>query len=541
MSDPSPGAAGILARGAKRGLAVEDFGPVWDGARLRLSRAGWLAAGLGPLLGMAVPYVSTSSGRLSADAVAAALAALPDRPGLRILELASGSGVFARLFLDALRREAPEVYARSTYVVTDGSEGILAAQAAHGILDTHPGRVERMRLDLTADWPDLGRFDVILATYALDSLPFDFLALNGAATWRREVRAYLPEGQEATADRLRAALAEGTEAALAPFFRLGPTLAHHTRHVPVDRAALPQAAHLPDDTGGVTLPYVHSWGPLACLHSAADRLTEGGVVIFSDYGHLVPYGPRDTPEFQGYGTSVAIGLNFPQIEAAFADRPGRTLFRPVEDDGHLYTRVLRRGDGPDLGPLVDDLYGALRYRALHATVDAARQMLRGRLYEAARRYYGMALERLPQDWALMQEIAGLLHLAAGEPQDAADMASLGLGLNPVSPELWRILAEARLELGDAEGARAAADRGVALAPAHVAAQTALARVALHQQDHAAALRAVAEAFLHDTEGDSQDSLLAIQAQVLASQARGQIRVLMASANPFRALDTPPEE
>ena len=541
MTDPEAGAdaLAILRRGLSRGVPVEAFGPVWSSARLRLSRAGWQGATLEPFLNQAVPYASTSSGRLSEDAVAVALAALPGRDGLRILELGAGSGVFARLFLDALRGRAPAVYDRSTYVVTDGSPGILAAQEAAGVLAPHAGRVERRVLDLAAPWPDLGRFDLILGSYILDSLPFDFLALNDTRVWRRELRAYLPEDRADLAARLAQALAEG-DAALAPFVTLGPELSSHTRHVAVDRAALPRAADLPADTGGETVPFIHCHGALDCIDTALAHLTEGGIAIFSDYGHLEPYRGRQDPEFQTYGTSVAVGLNFPQVEAALAGRAEVTLFRPTEEDGHLYTRVLRRGDGPDLTDIVDDLYGALRARALQVTVDAAREALRGRLYESARRFYGLALERQPRNWALMQEIAARLHLPADEAEDALAMAELGLTLNPLSPDLWRTAAEAHLAAGRTGAAQAAAGRAVALAPSNPAAQLALAQAAHRLGDHAGALRAIAAALIHDEECDLQDAALAVQAQVLADMARARIRVLRAAVNPFRAQDGLPD-
>jgi tetratricopeptide (TPR) repeat protein len=540
MPAPEGDAAAVLARGALRGVPVEPFGPVWSCARLKLSRAGWQGAGLEPFLTAAVPYASTSSGRLSEDAVDVVLAALPDRAGLRILELGAGSGVFARLFLDALHRRAPGVYAASHYLVTDGSDSVLAALQASGVLAAHAGRCATRRLDLGAGWPDLGRFDVILGSYVLDSLPFDLLALNDARTWRLEARAVLAPEDAGEAEALAQALRLDTPEALAPFVALGPRLSCHTRHVAVDRDTLPRGRDLPDDTGGRTLPYIHSHGALDCIDAAIDHLAEGGVAIFSDYGQLEAYAGRQSPEFQTFGTSIAMGINFPQIESACRARPGATLFRPAEEDGHLYTRVLRRGAGPDLADLVDDRFGALRYRAHKATVDAARECLRGRMYERARGYYAMALAQQPRNWTLMQEIAAMLHLAGGEFAEAIDMARLGLALNPLSPDLWRVVAEAELGLDRPQAAAAAAGRAVALAPAHVGAQRALARAELRQGRLGAALQAVAQALTNDVETDEQEALLALQTQILAEIARRQMRVLLAGANPFRALDGLPE-
>lgn len=529
----------ILARGAGRGLPVEDFGPIWTSARLRLSRAGWQAATLQPFLDLAVPYTSTSSGRLSDDAVGIALASRPDAAGFRILELGAGSGVFARLFLDALRLRAPDVYRNSRYLVTDGSASILDAQRAQGVLDDHAGIVEQQVLDSGGDWTVPGAFDVILTTYMLDSLAFDLLALCDGQVWRREVRAVLPETRVDEAAALRSALAASDDAALASLAHLGPLLALQTRHTPVPRDTIPMARTLPADTGGETVPWVHSWGALACINRALAHLVPGGIMIFSDYGHLVPHAAYDAPEPQGFGQSVASGLNFPQIAAALQDTPGLRFHAPREEEGHLYTRVLQRGDRPDLGPLVDELYGALRHRALTAPVDAAREVMRGRMYESARGFYARALRLQPRNWYLMQEISLLLLLPVGEDAAALDMAEAGLALNPLAPDLWRARGVALMGLAREAEVVVALDRAVTLAPGNVPAHLARGRLALRQRNPSRALTAVADALAQDHDGDARDSLLGLQDQALGLIAEIARERLQASVNAFVPQDTPP--
>ncbi len=529
----------VLARGVSRGIAVEEFGPVWTSARLRLSRAGWQAATLEPFLDLAVPYTSTSSGRLSDDAARIALAARPGAPGLRILELGAGSGIFARLFLNALQRRAPEVYARSHYVVTDGSPSILNALRAQGVLDDHAGIVSHQVLDSGSDWTAPGPFDVILCSYLLDSLAFDLLAVCDAQVWRREVRGVLPETRADDAAALRAALAAPDDTALPPLAHLGPLLGLHTRHVAVTRADLPLSHTLPVDTGGETVPWVHCWGALACIDRAIRHLAPGGVMIFSDYGQLAPHASYESPELQGFGQSVAIGLNFPQMATALDQVPGLRFHAPTAEEGHLYTRVVQSGDGPDLAPLVDELFGALRHHALTAPVDAAREVTRGRMFEAARGFYAKALHLQPHNWYLMQEIALLLLLPNGEHAAALDMTALGLSLNPLAPDLWRAQGEALAGLGRDTDAAAALDRAVMLAPGNVAAYLARARIALRQRDAGLALSAIALALTHDHDGDARDALLALQDQTLGLIAQIARERLQASVNAFMPQDAPP--
>lgn len=540
MTDPLPDPEHILAGGTLRGIALEPFVPVWSSARLRLSRAGWQAATLAPFLNLDVPYASTSSGRLSDDAVLLALAARPGVGGLRILELGSGSGVFARLFLDALRQRAPDRYAASRYVASDGSASILAAQRAMGVLDDHEGIVTQAVLDVAGDWSAMGSFDVILANYVFDSLSFDLLAIRDERTWRREVRGVLPETLRAEAEALRAALSDPAGADIQHFVHLGPRISHQTRHVPIDRATLPHGDTLPEDTGGETVPLVHSSGAIDAIARALSQLSPAGVLIFSDYGHLIPYTRHETPEFQTYGQSVAVGLNLGQIALACDRMPEAHFYAPDEEDGHLHTRVLQRGSGPDLSDVVNDLLGALRHRAMTAPVDAAREVVRARMYERARGFYASALRLQPRNWTLLQEITLFLLIPNGEYDAALEMAAIGLAINPLAADLWRARGEALLALDRVDEALAALDRAAALGPGNVAAHRARADALLRKGRHGAALAALAEALAHDREGDAQEVLLTLQGRVLADIARTERDLLIASANPFLPLDRLPD-
>lgn len=532
--------AGIVARGALRGTPVEDWGPVWQSARLRLARAAWAVSGLDPFLNFDVPYAATSSGRLAGDAVAVLLAARPGATSLRVLELGAGSGVFARTFLMALARAAPDLAARTTYLVTDGSDAILRAQAESGVLDGLPGQISRRVLDLSEGWPaDMGAFDAIIGTYVLDSLPFDHLVIRDTAVWRREVRAVLDPPRDTQAPALAAALRDADPAALHPFVALGPLLGLQTRHVAMDRADLPRADALPTDTQGEARPFVHCPGALEAIDRANAHLAPGGVLILSDYGHLTPFERHESPEFQSYGLSVATGLNYPQLDSHLSALPGYRLFRPADEGGGLITRVLQSAPVVDLSDVVDDRFGTLRAQALSAPAEAAREYLRGRMFETARGLYARLLDREPANWALMQEVVLRLLLPAGNWAEAADLTEAALALNPLAPDLWRARAEALTGLGQTDAAAACVERSAALAPGSPWGQLALARLHLDRDQPEAALLAVARAFGTDREGDLREQLVAVQDRALAQIAQSQIDVLRAQGNTFRATDTPP--
>jgi len=535
----------ILARGASRGHALEDFGPVWNTARLRLARASWGQSGLDPFLTSDVPYMGTSSGRLSEDAVEVFLASVSKSAGagggpLRVLELGAGSGVFAKLFLDRLRDLAPDIYARVRYLVSDGSATVLAAQAELGVLEAHADRVETRALDVTGDWAEMGPFDAILGTYILDSLPFDLLAVKDGRTWRKEGRSVVDEVDASEAEPLRAALADGTPSALNDWLWLGPRLGMQTRHVAVTRSDLPFADSLPQETDGQTIPFVHCYGALACLDTCRTVLRPGGVAIFSDYGHLAYLPAHEFLEFQSFGTSIAVGVNFPQLTAArWADA---VVYAPTEEEGNLHTRVLQRGRPTDplIGRLVDALHGAARHRMLNDPLDKARAMLKSRFYESARSLYRQALAEQPDNWAIMEEVASVLLIATNEHEAALDMVQQGMARNPLAPGLWLARGEAFLALNRQAEARAALEHLVQLAPGLASSWRALAELELSEGNHLAAIDAVAAGLKHDRGCDEQDGLLQIQNKVLAAKAEREHQTLLAGVNQFRALDSLPE-
>ena len=540
--DGSPGAGDILAGGAGRGVALEEFGPIWNSARLRLGRASWGTSGLEPFLTHAVPYTGTSSGRLSEDAVRVFLASAGQRDDYRVLELGAGSGVFAKLFLDHLRNLAPDVYHRTTYVVTDASQSMLAAQDAHALLDPHAARVERYVLDATCDIPPTGDFDAVLGTYVLDSLPFDLLAVKDGRVWRKEACTAVEGSVCDDPGGLIAALRDDDPAALAEWQWIAPHLALQTRHTEVNRAELSFGNSLPTDTGAETMPFVHCYGALACIEASLRALRPGGVAIFSDYGHLAPLPRYEFLEFQTYGNSVAVGVNFFQLTAAFENWTGAVLYRPAKDAGTLHTRVVQKAttELQPLQDLIETLYGADAYRAQNDPLDKARMAMKSRYFESARSAYLDALRLQPENWAIMEEIASVFLMATEDYDAAIDMADQGLVRNPVSAGLWRARGEALLALGRLQEARIAYEHLAVLAPTVAGSWRCLAELCVAEDDLKGALEAVATALSHDHDCEEQDALLDIQKTVLQAMALKHHSVLTGTANQMRGLDTLPD-
>ena len=534
-------AAKIVAKGAFAGHPVEGFEPVWNCAALRIARAAWVESGLEVFLRLDVPYGATSSGRLSTDAVQLLLKSAPKRGAqpYRFLEIGAGSGLFAKLFLDALKTQAPEIYADCEYVVTDGNQKMLDSQEAHGIFAAHKGRVTTQLYDASATWPAefSAGFDAIFASYILDSLPAEILMLGPNGTSRMMARCMLDDA--AKADILREDLKQPGIDHLSRHIPLRKRLNIQTKHEAVTLSSLPMADAIGPIAQDDDTPLMHCHGALSCLQEMIAHLRPAGLALLSDYGTITPRDPSDTVEFQNFGASAAHAVNFHQLDNYFATHPTAAYLKPSTEEGYLYSRVLYNGPADDLYDEVDLLFGEVRQRALRLPIEAARDMLRANAFQASRRLYTKAMQLQPRNWALAEEIATHLLLPAKDYADALALADFGLGLNPLSPALHRIRAEALLQLDRLDEARAALKNCLKYEGGTPDARMLQANLCSKSDDHTGALLAIAQGLAIDKEGDRRDELLAQQDQIMLTIAREAREDLLAEVNQMRALDQLP--
>ncbi|MBL1434918.1 MAG: SAM-dependent methyltransferase [Rhodobacteraceae bacterium] len=526
MLDP----VAMVAKGARKGYPVEDFQPIWNSAAMRIARSAWVDCGLEVFLRKDVPYGATSSGRLSEDAVQLLLETGPKNQPCRFLEIGSGSGIFAKLFLDSLKLQAPEIYKTCTYIVTDGSAIMLESQSKYGVLAEHADQIETRVFDAGAPWPKdfEAAFDGVFASYILDSLPIDILSVGESGVRQMQARCVLPVKNDALEDALKI---PGNNH-LAPFLPIAKNLQIQTRHF--ETANLPYADALPMKKGDDT-PMVHCHGALACVENIANALRSGGFAMLSDYGTLVPREPSEQIEFQNFGASAALAVNFHQLDSWFAE--GKTAYlKPVSEEGHLITRVLYNGDGSDLFELVDLLFGLARQQALRLPVEAAREMLRANAFETARQLYSKAMALQPRNWSLAEEVSELLLLSAKDYKDAISLAEFGLSLNPIGPNLYRIIAEARYHLGDISGAEDAIAACLRLSGASPQARLLQARIQVKSEHIEGALISVAKGLAMDKEADQREALIQLQNEILVNISQNAREDLLAEVNRTRNLD-----
>ena len=436
---------------------VEDYRPLTESLEWRLSQQYWDTQGTKGFVQSEVPYTITSSGTLSAQAATLlfenCLENVPEGP-IRVLEIGAGTGLFARLFLDEFERlcvnSGKDFFSRLTYYVTDRSEQSIRQWKLLGLFTGRqavPGRVDGLApLEVTTtDGPvRLSGLRAVFSNYALDSMPAAVLRNGPDGPEELQVRTHLttdPErlksGGGAELQELRT-LAENTD----------PKLLTALQLLEFEAAFRPPAREYP--YADEALSFGHDWpriilnyGATQCLEGALEGLEENGFVLINDYGMTQASDVVSLGASQRFGSSAALGLNFPLLAHHFLTR-ACSVARPLLDERlPLHPLYLAKRAMPDTE------------RAFHRTFDwevqqtaigpqeAARQHIEGGRFEQAREAYEKSLSARPRDWALLGEIAEFLIRHIADYESGRKIAEAALAVNPwYSVWLWNVLGDA---------------------------------------------------------------------------------------------------
>jgi tetratricopeptide (TPR) repeat protein len=539
------GPSGKSALEALRNVAtepteIEDFRPLGECLEWRLADAYWDRAGIIPFVRNDVPYLVNNTGRLSENAAALVFAALnevrtslPDR--LVLLELGAGTGLHARYFLDAFaaecRKEGCDLYDRLTYVVSDRFERTVNGWQRDSLFAGHEehvalricdaGSPDRLSLPGGALSPPLGAPVVVFCNYLLDVLPSTIAQRLETGLQRLCVRSHLAGGGTAlrvaglgSLDEARALAASGR---FEDLVRLLPLLAHldlETAYRPWTSLTAEEAALAAAMPSGDRV--IINGGALACLDKLVAGMDPVGFILVNDYGPVRAEDVATHVGVQRFGGSVALGLNFPLLEGALAER-GLTAAAPEGDEQRrVHTRLVARNIGPRTRDVLRKRFAMEADRQLDAPQEEARTHLAaGRRNEALDAYRRM-IERNPGDWQMLGEAAEYVGLQLGDHKAGLEIVRSALERNPwYSAWLWNILGDCLFyqeHLADAHEAFTQAQRIDADDPRT---NLNLAYTLSARGDQPGALAAIAHGLAHDGKGHYRPRLLEKQAQVLA--------------------------
>ncbi len=528
----------LLARDRPAGTVLQDYCPAFDCIDWQLSRRFWDQRGPQAFFDGDVPYVVTNDGYLAGNAVAVLLASaqvaadngtLEDE--IKVMELGAGSGLFAKQFLDQLAASdhdiAATVYDRLTYVVTDGSDAMIAAIESRGILADHADHVTCLpaRLPGLADalgaHTMTGQFRAVFANYLLDSLPFTILSLQGDKVHELRLRTAVADGidlsQYTTLDEAEiTARLQNDE--IEDLTGLYAALVIDGRYDPVDRHALPLPDAIPDGPADAPCPYLHCHGALACIGEVTHLLRPDGFMLATDYGLADPDPAREAFEFQHFGGSVAIGLNFEAVSRVFDGRDGIQVVAPDSDTDHLLSRLIGPAPAPAVTKVFRDRYSKATWDRLTQPLKDAQDMVSHGQIEAARWKYDEALRLQPHNWAVLEEIAGFLTYHLEDYDAGLAMGRAALELNHMSPGAWNIVGDCFFYSDHLNEAAQAYEKASQSSPQDVRCLLNMAWVATRADRPAQALEFIAKGLALDTDGTFREALLDKQRQVLDRQA-----------------------
>jgi tetratricopeptide (TPR) repeat protein len=531
----------LLTRPDSRGLILQNACPIAESIPWLCSQQYWAQAGVEVFTSGEVPYVATNDGEQSCKALDVYLASLraAERQGRRephsyVLELGTGSGVFAKLFLDQLRSRAIEErsddYERTTYIVCDHSPGLLRDTQATGVFADHEAHVQRVllpagdiRSTVARAVPDaVGALRAVHANYVFDSMPFTILSVCDRGLFELRIatrlldepmRAPPPIGDLASLLRWLSELADSPHHALR----------YESEYVVIDRAALayPELVHAHAD-GVHSQQFVHSYGALSCLDDVLSLLRPDGYFIATDYGY--DGGSAEPIEFQCFGTSVAAGVNFVQLMNRARSLPGVVAIAPDSDPSQLQARLFARDQ------VSDDVTACFRERYDKATWDRtdapyreALELMKAGRFEAARWKFDEAHRLQPHNWNLLETIASFLTYSQGEHASALEVAKRALQLNHLSSRAWNLLGDAYYGLASLDEAERAYRQAMRVNPADARSRANLAYVFLKRGTPGDALTVLGEALALDRAAAYRDELLGKQSEALHMLAERQAR------------------
>ncbi len=552
MSEPRPGQApgpdddgAEVARWlARRRLAVvplQDWGPFTDTLDWRLARCYWQDRGPTAFVGGDVPYAVNNDGRLAEDAARVYAHAHADTPGpLTALEIGSGSGMFARLFLRALKRQNPEVAARTTYVATDATEAMVRVLADGSLLADAAGPVQTLRVTAPA-LAELGgrRVHAVFANYLLDNLPatlirrtpdhIDEIVFRSVVDERVDTRALTGLAPEEIRRRLDAGDAE-VERTLAPH---APSLAVEWRAETRAVEDLPHGDLLaPAPAEGEQLS-IHGTGTIAFLEQALALLEPGGFLLVADYAAAPGGLSRVESVAQHFGGSMAHAVDFEQI-----DRWGRTLrgwqaFAPTAASESIQVRlVCGQRHSAAIAPFLICFDGA-RWDLPAQLLRLASECLGNHRHETTRDLLLQALEARPRNWYALERAAMFLLRTDHDPEAALVAAAAGLDLHPFHPGLWNLRGDAHYERREWPEAEAAFRRAIEIDPRDIRGRLNLSYVLADAHRYPEALAALGEALGLDMAAEHREVLLARQQRILQQMSDRERERLLHQANRVR--------
>lgn len=516
----------LYPEGVQRVL-LEEPKPIAESLEWRLSSRYWQRHGLAPFSDGSVPYVVNNSGWAPRAAAELVLTAGQACSGpLVVVEIAAGSGIFARQALDhlqhACRERGIDVYDRLTWVCTDGAAGAVAAWEERGQFLAHQGRVRTTTADaenLQALALPAGTVLGIVANYALDSLPVEVVRRGGERLMLQACvygeASNLEHWLGMTLSEIRAHIDSSDPAALDALLPLLDWMEFSAVFVPGE---LPEgSAALDAAQSEVAMINV---GAVRFLEGALSRLQPGGFVLVNDYGPTTAKDFEQQTFIHRFGGTFTGALNFPHLDRWLEDR-GCSVLRPVNDEQRtIHTRLAVVGESTVLASAFAKWFGDPRYVAADRVGSWTTSYVAGGRLSEALDAFERHLEWCPTDWHQLAEAAQLLLQQFGQTAEALELANAARLLNPWSSTLvWNVYGSALFLSGSLEEAETAWTKAAEIDQKDPSTWLNFAFLHVARGQPQRALEAIASGLACDRSGELRAALLQKQAEILSGQSQ----------------------
>jgi len=519
---------------------VQDYTPLVSSLESELAEAYWSTVGVQAFAGNEVPFVINNDGRLSHAAAAVFYAncletGAPEAQ-IRILEMGAGTGLFARYFLDELQKMCEagghDFYDRLMYYVSDGSPRTVqqwreseqfAAHRAHVTI----GRCDALnpsQLHISDDQTvPLNGLRAVFANYILDVLPAAVVRCQNGQPQQLCVRTMLEN--EADASRLDSQFDGDTVCTLGGSssredrVKLLPVLEALQFDIEFVAIAAERPPYLDEvlEFGKGMDRVLLNFGAVTCLRGCLEMVRVDGFIQINDYG---PSKEEDVAKFgtaTRFGSSIAMGVNFPFLEHYFAGS-AQVLTPPDDEKRSVHARTLLKANLEQTRENFMTSFGDARWNweSEKSPISQARKLaMTGKPSEALERFR-QALQADPGNWYVMGETAEFL-LRAGDLVHGTELARMALDRNQwYSAWLWNTFGDGLYAIeryGDAQNAYEAA---AGVNPADVAANFNLSFVHARSGRQRDALEALAKALIHDFTGEYRERIIEQQQAIMRS-------------------------
>ena len=510
---------------------IEEDRPLAESLEWRLSELYWNSYGTTGFIQNQIPYTITSSGALSANAAQLLYANCCENPPqgkFELLEIGSGTGLFARLFLEDFRRlcqaNAKPFFDQLLFYVTDRSRASIDQWNQFGLFQGLPAvaafsdAMDPLHVETREGPRQLTSLRAAFCNYSLDSLPATVLRKGPAGPEELCIRTHL------TADSAR--IQRHTKLSFSEIRDLARTL--DQRLIPLVPLLEFEASFQPCKhqypylqealTFGHDAPRtILNHGAIQSLERVIPCLDAAGFILINDYGAVRAEDTTSMSGTQRFGNSAASGLNFPFFEHHFSSIGISVLSPELDERLPIHPRLFTRAPIPETRRAFHAVFDWPSQQIQQEPQEQARQHLEAGRMEAAKRAYEDALGRRPRDWVLLGEIAEFLIRQIGTYQAGLDLASAALAINPwYSVWLWNVYGDALYALERFTEAHDAYCRAGKLEPADVRTNLNLGYSYGQMGDDQAALEALGRGLANDRGGVFRERLLQKQQQIVAS-------------------------